>query len=101
MCLQLRNHDQLGLQVDTTTHIVSFFADDSQLFASNEAALQRQLALVDGFCGLSGFKQNRAKTQVLTHSPLPAADVADRPAVADDEGARHPRRPEPTRKRTP
>ncbi|OQR86564.1 hypothetical protein ACHHYP_10411 [Achlya hypogyna] len=48
------------------------FADDSQLFASNEAALQRQLALVDDFCGLSGFKLNRDKTQMLTHSPLPA-----------------------------
>ncbi|OQR87928.1 hypothetical protein ACHHYP_07832 [Achlya hypogyna] len=36
-----------------------------------ETLTPNQLALVDQFCSLSGFKLNRDKTQVLTHTPLP------------------------------
>lgn len=70
MCNSLRKHSSLGLQIGSSLHVVSCFADDSQLFAANEIALTQQLQLVDNFCQLSGFKLNRAKTEILTHGPL-------------------------------
>ena len=47
-----------------------FFADDSQLYAGNGKSLTRQLALVQSFCDISGFKLNADKTQILTFATL-------------------------------
>jgi hypothetical protein len=73
MCQLLRQHSKYGIQTGGRTHTGSFFADDSQLYAGNEKCLQRQLALVQSFCDISGFRLNVDKTQILSFAALPPA----------------------------
>ncbi|KAF0692169.1 hypothetical protein As57867_016668, partial [Aphanomyces stellatus] len=54
-------------------HTGSYLADDSQLYAANEHCLRRQLALVQSFCDMSGFRLNVDKTQILTFAALSPA----------------------------
>ena len=70
MCQLLRQHAHYGIKTGSRTHTGSFFADDSQLYAGNEKSLTRQLALVQSFCDISGFKLNIDKTQILTFAAL-------------------------------
>ncbi|OQR85998.1 Endonuclease [Achlya hypogyna] len=58
------------LAMEPLFHTTSYFGDDTQIFARDEAALRKQLDLVESFCALSGFRLNRAKTELLTYGSL-------------------------------
>ena len=81
----LRKHPQYGIPTGPTIHTGSYFADDSQLYSNDEAAMQAQLKLVKRFCHFSGFKINTDKTQILTFATVspalqPMVVTADKPA---------------------
>ena len=73
MCQLLRQHPHFGIRTSHRVHTGSFFADDSQLYAGNERCLHRQLALVQSFCDVSGFRLNVDKTQILTFATVSTA----------------------------
>ncbi|KAF0689020.1 Aste57867_19484 [Aphanomyces stellatus] len=73
MCQLLRQNSNYGIKTGDTVHTGSYFADYSQLYSANEHCLHRQLALVQSFCDMSGFRLNVDKTQILTFAALSPA----------------------------
>ncbi|KAF0691680.1 Aste57867_17148 [Aphanomyces stellatus] len=73
MCQLLRQNSNCGIKTGDTVHTGSYFADDSQLYAANEHCLNRQLALVQSFCDMAGFRLNVGKKQILTIAVLSPA----------------------------
>ncbi|ETV91076.1 hypothetical protein H310_14239 [Aphanomyces invadans] len=67
MCQLLRRQTQLGLTLGNTAHVVSCFADDTQLIARDPVAHITQLERIESFCAFSGFKLNRNARDPAAH----------------------------------